>query len=189
MSGPGDIGGEISGDEAAAWRELITHYDSPGDPTTGTSPWPACEDVPEADSVAGLSGLLDSPCETVTDSRAIPQAPRNPPDNSSRNGADRTRVIRQAGDPRSYSPADEDDDRYVPVPLPPPARLDPLAKAAWAGLIAGPGYLLLGVLLGWTIPAIAAFAAVAAFVAGFVVLVVRLGDGSGRDDNDDGAVV
>jgi Pentapeptide repeats (8 copies) len=103
--------------------------------------------------------------------------------------ADRTRIIRHASDPRSYSPPDEPEDgRYVPAPLP-PVRLDPVAKGAWVGLVGGPAYLLIGVLLGWTISGIAAFAAIAAFVVGFVILVLRLGDGSKRDDDDDGAVV
>ncbi|HYK68148.1 MAG TPA: hypothetical protein VEV45_09400 [Streptosporangiaceae bacterium] len=102
---------------------------------------------------------------------------------------DRTRVIRQAGDPRSYSPPEEDDERYVPVPLPPPARLDSYSKAALVGVIGGPGYLLLSVLLHWAISATAAFVAVAAFIGGFVTLVVKLGDRPHRDDDDDGAVL
>ena len=97
-------------------------------------------------------------------------------------------MIRHAGDPRSYSPPEEEDEDYVPVPLPPPAKLDTIAKAAWAALICGPLYLLAATFLHWTISGIEAFAAVAAFVGGFVTLVIRLGDGE-RDDDDDGAVV
>ena len=104
--------------------------------------------------------------------------------------ADHTRVIRPAGDPRSYSPPDEEDERYIPAPLPPPARLDSISKAALAGVIGGPGYLLVvSVFLGWTISAEAAFIAVAAFIGGFVTLVVKLGDRPHGDDDDDGAVV
>ncbi len=66
--------------------------------------------------------------------------------------------------------------------------LTPIAKAAWAALICGPLYLLAATFLHWTISGIEAFAAVAAFVGGFVTLVIRLGD-SERDDDDDGAVV
>jgi hypothetical protein len=102
---------------------------------------------------------------------------------------DRTRVIRPAGDPRAYSPPEEDDERYVPVPLPPPTRLDSVSKAALVGVLGGPGYLILSVFLHWTISAAAAFVAVAAFIAGFVTLVVRLGDRPRRDDDDDGAVL
>ena len=78
----------------------------------------------------------------------------------------------------------------MPEPLPPPAKLDSLTQAALVGVIGGPGYLLVAsMFLHWTISAGAALVAVAAFVAGFVTLVVKLGDRSGRDDDDDGAVV
>ena len=44
---------------------------------------------------------------------------------------------------------------------------------------------------GWSVPGMAAFLAVAAFVTGFAVLVLRMNDPgpSGPDDGDDGAVV
>ena len=100
------------------------------------------------------------------------------------------RLIRPAGDPRSYTPPEEADEPFVPVPLPPPAKLDTASKAALAGVIGGPGYLLIAsVFLHWTISAEAALIAVAAFVGGFVTLVMKLGDHSGRDDDDDGAVL
>lgn len=85
---------------------------------------------------------------------------------------------------------DEEDDRYIPPPLPPQPGLDPVAKGAWLALFGGPGYLLVATLLSWQIPGWAALTAVVAFVAGFVVLVFRLGDGpSKRDGPDQGAVV
>lgn len=172
MSGPGDIDGEVSGDEAA-WRDLIARFDDPADPAADRMPWPDREDLPDpAAPNADQVRTQDQPGERAIGT-FVP--------------IDRTRVIRPAGDPRSYSPAEEEDEPYVPAPLPPPAKLDPVAKAAWAGLILGPGYLLLGTLLHWSIPGIAAFAAVAAFIAGFVTLVIRLGDH--RDDDDDGAVL
>jgi len=101
------------------------------------------------------------------------------------------------GGPRDYEldePRDGDledwDDRYIPPPLPPQPGLDPIAKGAWLALFGGPGYLLVATLLGWEIPGWAALATVIAFVAGFVVLVFRLGDGpSKRDGPDQGAVV
>jgi len=78
----------------------------------------------------------------------------------------------------------------VPEPLPPPAKLDSTSKAALAGIVGGPGYLLVAsIFLHWTISAEAALIAVAAFVAGFVTLVIKLGDRSNRDDDDDGAVL
>ncbi len=173
MSSSGDIGGEVSGEEAA-WRDLVARFDAPAELTSEVAPWPSREDLPEpanpaADPVAGH----DQPGER-TPGVLLP--------------ADRTRVIRQAGDPRAYAPPEEEGADYVPVPLPPPGRLDPIGKAACAALVGGPFYLLLATFLHWTISSIAAFAAVAAFVGGFITLIIRLGDRP-RDDDDDGAVV
>ena len=88
---------------------------------------------------------------------------------------------------------DEDgngDDRYVPSHLPPLPKLDPVARGAWTALFGGPGYLLIATTLSWQVPGWAELAAIIAFVAGFVVLVSRLGDGpSRRDGPDQGAVV
>ncbi len=76
------------------------------------------------------------------------------------------------------------------MPLPPPAKLDTASKAALVGVIGGPGYLLIAsVFLHWSISAEAALIAVAAFVGGFVTLIMKLGDRSSRDDDDDGAVL
>jgi hypothetical protein len=171
MSGTGDIGGEVSGDEAA-WRDLIARFDTPADATIEATPWPAREDLP--DSGRAPADLTEGP----TDPGAAGQAP-----------ADRARIIRFAGDPRSYTPAEEEDERYVPAPLPPPGRMDSLSKAAWVALIAGPGYLLLGTLLSWSISGAEALAAIGAFVAGFVILVLKMGDRPPRDSDDDGAVL
>jgi hypothetical protein len=56
-------------------------------------------------------------------------------------------------------------------------------------VVAGPGYLLLAsLIMHWTISATDAFIAVAAFIGGFVTLVIKLGDHP-RDDDDNGAVL
>jgi hypothetical protein len=78
----------------------------------------------------------------------------------------------------------------VPPPPPPLPRLSPVTKGAWVALFGGPGYLLIATMAGWTIPGWLGFGAVAAFIAGFIVLVLHVGDGRDRDsDPDDGAVV
>jgi|SRR5271165_505487 len=172
MSSSEDIGGEVSGEEAA-WRDLVARFDAEADVQPDLAPWPSREDLPDtATPAAEQVAATEQPSEGAT-GVFLP--------------ADRTRVIRYAGDPRSYSPPEEDES-YVPVPLPPPAKLDAIAKAAWVGLIGGPLYLLIGTFLHWTISGVEAFAAVAAFVGGFVTLVIKLGDRE-RDDDDDGAVV
>ncbi len=86
---------------------------------------------------------------------------------------------------------DEDDEHFVPPAPPPLPALDPVTKGAWAALFGGPGYLFVATAAGWPVPALGAFCAVAAFVAGFAVLVLRMHEPprGGPDDGDDGAVV
>jgi len=87
--------------------------------------------------------------------------------------------------------ADDDGEHYIPPAPPPLPRLDPLTKGAWAALFGGPGYLVVATAVGWSVPGFAAFCAVAAFVAGFAILVLRMNEPGpgGPDDGDDGAVV
>jgi hypothetical protein len=87
-------------------------------------------------------------------------------------------------------PAD-DEEHFIPPAPPPLPRLDPVAKGAWAALFGGPCYLIVATAAGWSVPGFAAFCAVAAFVAGFAILVLRMNEPGpgGPDDGDDGAVV
>lgn len=96
----------------------------------------------------------------------------------------------RAPDPTATAPggSGSPEDHFVPPTPPPLPRGDALSRTAWAGVLGGPAYLLLmtltgGGLRGWT-----AALALAAFVGGFVTLVVRMG-GRSEDDPDDGAVV
>ena len=93
----------------------------------------------------------------------------------------------------AQEPAPEDDgEHFVPPPPLPLPKLDPVTKGAWAALFGGPGYLVVATAAGWAVPGIAAFCAVAAFVTGFAILVLRMnapGSGGPDDDGDDGAVV
>jgi hypothetical protein len=95
------------------------------------------------------------------------------------------------GGPAGGTSADEETEHFIPPAPPPLPRLDPMAKGAWAALFGGPGYLVVATAAGWSVPGIAAFCAVAAFVAGFVILVLRMNEPGpgGPDDGDDGAVV
>jgi hypothetical protein len=92
--------------------------------------------------------------------------------------------------PARTPPPESQEEHYFPPPPPPLPKLDPLSKGAWAALFGGPAYLLIATAVGWTVPAVAAFFAIGAFVGGFAILVLRMGDdprnGSGPDD---GAVV
>jgi len=91
-------------------------------------------------------------------------------------------------------PVADDDEHFVPPTPPPLPKLDTITKGAWAALFGGPGYLVVATAAGWSVSGITAFCAVAAFVTGFVLLVLRMNepgpDGpDGPDDSDDGAVV
>jgi hypothetical protein len=204
MSGPGDVGGEVSGDEAA-WRDLIARFDAPATQATEAAPWPASEDVAEPDSADpsrsdGVASDAVPPEGATADSGpsegATADSAQNKSGPASTGGPatgylppEGTKIIRFASDPRAYSPHEEPEEPYVPEPLPPPARLDPVSKGAWVALVCGPGYLLLGTVLHWSISGTEALAAIAAFIAGFVILVIKMGDRPPRDDDDDGAVV
>ncbi len=86
--------------------------------------------------------------------------------------------------------ADDTEEHYIPPPPPPLPQLDSVAKGAWTALFGGPAYLLVATLVGWAVPGWAALLAIAAFVGGFVVLVLRLGDGPSRGAGpDNGAVL
>jgi hypothetical protein len=95
------------------------------------------------------------------------------------------------GVPADATTEDDDEEHFIPPAPPPLPKLDPVTKGAWAALFGGPGYLVVATAAGWSVSGLAAFCAVAAFVAGFAILVLRMhepGPG-GPDDGDDGAVV
>jgi hypothetical protein len=102
----------------------------------------------------------------------------------------RARKIRARKPPQRPAPHD-DDEHFIPPTPPPLPKLDPVTKGAWAALFGGPGYLVVATAAGWSVPGIAAFGAVAAFVTGFAILVLRMNDPGpgGPDDGDDGAIV
>ena len=151
-------------DEDEIWAEIVAGFDAvhEGDRV----PWPDQENIEE------------------------PKPPL-------REGDDRTgrlpraRVIKASDVARTAADDDmlEEDDEahYVPPPPPPLPSADPLTKGAWIALVGGPLYLLITVILDWEVPGYAAFLAVAAFIGGFVTLVLRMGDEP--RDPDDGAVV
>jgi hypothetical protein len=174
-------GPDPSGDDAA-WQDLVARYDLPAHPPG--APWPDRESL------------------------TPPARDQGPADHPPGPGGDRARVVRPAALPPvpapAFSPsadaggavdgpdddADTAEDHYVPPPPPPLPHLDPIAKGAWAALFGGPAYLLLTSFLGWVVPGWAALLAVTAFVGGFAVVVLRLGDGPSRGAGpDNGAML
>ncbi|WP_433468470.1 hypothetical protein [Spirillospora sp. CA-128828] len=154
-----DTGGAAERDEDAIWAEIVAGFDKA--PEGDEVPWPDEENIRE------------------------PDGPRD--EGEDRTGRlPRARVIKPSEAP-DFPPDDDEEGHYVPPPPPPLPSADPLTKSAWIALIGGPVYLLVTVILDWEVPGWAAFLAVAAFIGGFVTLVLRMGDEP--RDPDDGAVV
>ena len=214
--GTGAGGNATGGDgDEAIWLDLVVRFDAPA-PDGAAAPWPDREDL--AGPVHAVPPLppgspappdapprsADGRAPEARSSEALPrEPPTNPtglpglpvlgdpptrPDQPARAGQ---RPAPGTG-PRDAPPArDPADDHFVP-PVPPPLpRLDPVTKLAWLALFGGPLYLLISTATGATISGLAAFLAVAAFVGGFVVLVLRMDNGRPPDSgsDDDGAVV
>jgi hypothetical protein len=182
-AGGNPAGGD--GDEAA-WLDLIARFDTPAPAAEdGTAPWPEREDlagpvritpiVPEAlprEPPASPSGLPEYP----RPGHPVPPGRPGAPD--------------PAGTGKPEKPGELEEEHYVPPPPPPLPKLDPVTKVAWLALFGGPLYLLIATAVGSPISGLMAFGAVAAFVGGFVVLVLRMDGGGPRDSGpDDGAVV
>ena len=198
-------------DEDAVWLDLVARYDVPLT-TEEPVPWPEREGDPamgaaevegagiaevEGAGVSGVEGVAISGVEGAGVSGV--EAGRVPATGSDAGPGTHEphvmpipRLVRGARDSGEGGlPAAADDDHFIPPPPPPLPKLDPVAKGAWLALFGGPGYLVLATAAGWTVSGFAAFCAVAAFVAGFAILVLRMNEPGpgGPDDGDDGAVV
>lgn len=91
--------------------------------------------------------------------------------------------------PRSWSPTEEDD-RYVPPPPPPVPRPRGLRLLAWLGLFGVPTVVLIGIVLGVSLPSPLGFFALLWFLGGFGYLVATMSGPRDPDDGpDDGAIV
>jgi hypothetical protein len=186
-------------DEDAVWRDLVARYDVPLT-AEEPAPWPEREDDP----ALGGAGISEVEVGRVPAAGSDAEVGRVPAAGSDAESGTREpqvmpvpRLVRGARDPGGSTgrglpaAADDDDDHFIPPPPPPLPKLDPVAKGAWLALFGGPGYLVVATAAGWTVSGFTAFIAVAAFVAGFAILVLRMhepGPG-GPDDGDDGAVV
>jgi hypothetical protein len=181
----------VNSDEAA-WRELIARYDAPADTLPARPPWPEAEDLPDSPASPQPTGSAPSPGLSPGSSAPPATPPASPlPDGPLPDGP-------PAGQPLPGSPlppASAGRARIVrsaapPPPPPPLPALDPLAKGAWAALCGGPAYLLIATFLGWQIPSWAALLAVAAFIGGFAIIILRMNDRPPSDDDPhNGAVL
>jgi hypothetical protein len=168
----------------------------PGGYNTGTQEPQEDADARTRGVEGGIRGFDDEGVRGAFDTDTMPGA--TAPDviqgaRERRPAAHGTRARRIRARRAPQEPAPEDDgEHFVPPPPLPLPKLDPVTKGAWAALFGGPGYLVVATAAGWSVPGIAAFCAVAAFVTGFAILVLRMnepGPGGPDDDGDDGAVV
>jgi hypothetical protein len=189
----GNATGGGDGDEAV-WLDLVARFGAPA-PDAGESPWPDREDLA---GPVGVTPTMGTPPDTMPADAQPGEPPTNP------TGLPGLPVMPPIpGDPWPYQasapgtgprdaplPENPADEHFVP-PVPPPLpSLEPATKLAWIALFGGPLYLLIATAIGATISGLAAFLAVAAFVGGFVVLVLRMDNGRPPDSGpDDGAVV
>ena len=191
---PGGTGTGGDGDEAV-WLDLVARFDAP-DPAGEDSPWPDREDL------AGPVSVTPTMPETLPD--GLPrEPPANPTGLPAFGGLAEERPAGQpwppsaghglgrgAGPRDAAIPADPADEHFVPPEPPPLPRLHAATRGAWLLLLGGPLYLLISTALGAPISGVAAFLAVAAFVTGFIVLVLRMDNGRPPDSgSDNGAVV
>jgi hypothetical protein len=82
----------------------------------------------------------------------------------------------------------DEEERFVPPPPPPLPHPTPVRLAAWSGVFGAPAVLLVALVLGIPLPSLVGYGLVAAFVGGFLYLVIHMQRGP-RDPGDDGAVV
>ncbi|WP_424534728.1 hypothetical protein ACOZ38_31540 [Sphaerisporangium viridialbum] len=148
-------------DEDEVWRQIVASFNDTAEATSAGQPWPDRENVPVEDAPQQVKAEI--PTETSADLREE--------------------------EPAAPAP-DDDGDHYVPPPPPPLPKMDAGTKIAWFALFGGPAYLLLAALLSWPMDGWIVFAAIAAFIGGFVALIVRMGDGPPPDSGwDDGAII
>jgi hypothetical protein len=206
--GNGTGGNATGGDgEEAVWLDLVARLSAPAnEPADGEStPWPDREDLagppvrvtPNPEPSDGPDTRADAlPGEPPTNPTGLPGLPVMPgmptmPDEPWPSLSGLPAGGMGTTGPRDYvAPHDPADDHYVPPAPPPLPKLEAATKLAWIALFGGPLYLLISTAVGATISGLAAFLAVAAFVGGFVVLVLRMDNGRPPDSgSDDGAVV
>ncbi|MEU6997585.1 hypothetical protein [Nonomuraea sp. NPDC046570] len=154
-------------DEDEVWRQIVASFNDTAERDSADQPWPDSENVP----VEPTRRVVRPPEFTDLD---------DPP-------AD----LGDSPEEDRHDGEEEDDEGHFVPPTPPPLpKVDLTTKLAWVALFGGPAYLLVAAMANWEMQGWALFTAVAAFIGGFVALVVRMGDGPPNDSGwDDGAVI
>ncbi|MER5647057.1 hypothetical protein [Streptosporangium sp. NPDC002524] len=153
-------------DEDEVWRQIVASFNDTAERDSANQPWPDSENLP-----------AEPPRRVIKQSDEEDLLREDDP-------ADDTESATE------QSETEDEEGHYVPPPPPPLPKTDATTKIAWLALFGGPAYLLLSAALNWNLQGWMLFTAVAAFIGGFVALVVRMGDGPPNDSGwDDGAVI
>ncbi|MFC4119421.1 hypothetical protein [Nonomuraea zeae] len=162
-------------DEDEVWRQIVASFNDTAERDSADQPWPDSENVP------------------AEPTRRVVKPSEDPGDPMARDGDLLDAAPHEDGSPdgsRDDGDEDEDEGHFEPPPPPPLPKLDLPTKLAWVALFGGPTYLLVAAMASWHMEGWALFTAVAAFIGGFVALVVRMGDDRPNDSGwDDGAVL
>ncbi len=182
-SGPGDSGPGDSGpgdadrraDPDAAWRTIVENYGERASldgepPTAPPGPEPAAGSGSSADLDAGPPPVDPARLARLFEPLNRPPQPAQP----------------TAGAEGGSDLAKGADAPFVPPPPPPVPQTTGDRRAAWVGVLGAPVVLLVCLVLTVRIGPLVLLGLVAAFVVGFVYLVVQMPRGP-RDPGDDGA--
>ncbi|MGN6299714.1 MAG: hypothetical protein ACTHN8_01310 [Angustibacter sp.] len=173
----------------AAFAEIIAGWDTE---TTDPVPrWPASEDTSDDTDRSQPPSDQPPPASSMEQIRYVrdhglptPEPAPERPDGAE----DGAHPVAPAPGPRDWELADAGDDHYLPPDPPPLPRTDLFTGLAWAGVLLGPVFLLCAGLFWRDVSRLWLGLAALAFIAGFVVLVLRLPP-TRDDSDDDGAVV
>jgi hypothetical protein len=184
--GPGepDSPVELPFDEEAAWRMIVENYGERAQlESTPVDPPPPAPDRPGPARPVERSdpGVFDRTYLDAVDPGRV-EEPRD------RRAADHVDNLHQADAVDHHAEAADRHDHFVPPEPPPVPRGTPARRLAWAGLFAPPLLMILAVVFDWAFPTWLSLGLVAAFVGGFVFLVVTM-PRDGGDGWGDGAVV
>ncbi|GAA3445643.1 hypothetical protein [Planomonospora venezuelensis] len=177
-------------DEDEVWRQIVASFNDTSERDPADQPWPDSENLPAGPSRRVVRTPDGDGHPSADDGPAgADRADGEHPDDEDPDGGHRGERPRRGHPEDEYADGD-DEGHYVPPPPPPLPKTDTTAKIAWLALFGGPAYLLVTAMAGWTQHGWALFTAIAAFIGGFVALVVRMGDGPPNDSGwDDGAVI
>ena len=195
---PGDDG-EPELDVDSAFAAIVAGWgqDEPG---PGTGSWPVAEDLddpepPEPPAPAATGSPSPTALPPTVPPAAPPAADEADDERPGENEIVLPAVVLGGMTSQTVGPRDVDpnapeppEEGFVPPEPPPIPRGDLMTRLLWGGAIGGPLFLLIAAIAWRDAPRMLILAAVAAFVGGFVMLVVRMPHDR-EDDDDDGAVV